>query len=184
MSGFENETYLLALHLRQYGFGLGEPEGHVHGPVEDNGGGQGGAGLLALAGGSVQGAETQVAVRLQRTHAEFLGQCQGLLVAGCSLCEIRGIGVGIDDTKLVQRQCLIPMFLVLPGQRESLTGVLAGLSVPSRQTTDLAEARDPGDIPCKPACADTFADRLLQQRASLNEASLERRSIPQVCRNR
>src|SRR5207245_10301598 len=27
--GSESETYLLANHLRQYGFGLGEPEGHV-----------------------------------------------------------------------------------------------------------------------------------------------------------
>jgi|SoiMetStandDraft_2_1073263.scaffolds.fasta_scaffold65876_2 hypothetical protein len=29
MSGSEHETYLLALDLRQCGFGLGEPEGHV-----------------------------------------------------------------------------------------------------------------------------------------------------------
>ena len=48
--GSENETYLLALHLRQCGFGLGQPEGHVHGPVEVDGGGQGGAGLLSTAG--------------------------------------------------------------------------------------------------------------------------------------
>ena len=50
LSGSENETYLLALHLRQGGFGLGQPEGHVHGTVEVDGGGQGGAGRRSTDG--------------------------------------------------------------------------------------------------------------------------------------
>ena len=41
---------LLSLHLRQRRFGLGQPEGHVHGAVQLDGGGQRGAGLLRLAG--------------------------------------------------------------------------------------------------------------------------------------
>ena len=52
--GSENETYLLALHLRQCGFGLGQPEGHVHGTAEVDGGGQGSASLLSTAGLVVQ----------------------------------------------------------------------------------------------------------------------------------
>jgi hypothetical protein len=52
--GSENETYLLALHLRQYGFGLRQPEGHVHDPVEVDGGGQGGTSLRSTAGLVVQ----------------------------------------------------------------------------------------------------------------------------------
>src|SRR5262249_25525077 len=44
---------LRSLHLRQCGFGLGQPEGHVHGAVEVDGGGQGGAGLLPMASRSV-----------------------------------------------------------------------------------------------------------------------------------
>ena len=48
--GSENETSLLALHLCQCGFDLGEPEGHVHGTVEVDGGAQGSAGRRSSAG--------------------------------------------------------------------------------------------------------------------------------------
>jgi hypothetical protein len=50
LSGSENETYLLALYLRQSGFGLGEPAGHVHGAVQVDSGGQGGTGRLSTDG--------------------------------------------------------------------------------------------------------------------------------------
>src|SRR5262249_25071571 len=60
--------------------GLGEPECHVHGAVQVNGSGEFGMGLLPLARLRVEGAETQVAVRLQWAHAEFLGQNEGLTV--------------------------------------------------------------------------------------------------------
>jgi hypothetical protein len=73
MSGSENETYLLALRLRQCGFCLGEPEGHVHGTVEVDGGGQGGAGLRRTTGLMVQPAQPVVAVGLHRAHAQLLG---------------------------------------------------------------------------------------------------------------
>jgi hypothetical protein len=41
---------IASCHLRQRRFGLGQPEGHVHGAVEVDGGSQGGAGLLTSAG--------------------------------------------------------------------------------------------------------------------------------------
>src|SRR5262245_34472117 len=63
-----------SLHLRQCGLSLGQPEGHVHGTVQGDGGGQLGTGLLPLAGGGVQGTEAEVTVGLQWTHAEFFGQ--------------------------------------------------------------------------------------------------------------
>lgn len=60
--------------------------------------------------------------------------------------------------------------------------VLTGLLVESRQTTDLTEPHDPiGTLPR--ACADTFADRLLQQHPPLREASLQRKGIAQVPRD-
>ena len=62
---------------------------------------QRGAGLLPLAGRGVQRAKAQVAVGLERAHAEFLGQGQGLLVVGFGLCGIGRIGVGLDNAKLV-----------------------------------------------------------------------------------
>ena len=148
IDAWQHSTYtalpsLLPLHLRQRGFGLGQPEGHVHGAVEVDGGGQGGAGLLPTAGLAVQPAQPVVAVGHERAHAEFLGQGQGLLVVGFGLRGIGGVGVGMDDAKLVQRERLVPAFLLLPGQVERLAGVLPGLLAASRQTTDLAEPCDP-----------------------------------------
>jgi hypothetical protein len=50
----------------------------------------------------------------ERAHAQLLGQGQGLLIVGCGLLGIGGIGVGIDNAKLVQRERLVPAFLELP----------------------------------------------------------------------
>jgi hypothetical protein len=91
--------------------------------------------------------------------------------------------VGLDNAKLVQRARLVPAFLLLPGQVECLVHMQPGLLAASRQTTDLAEPCDPGGKTYQPARADTFADRLLQQRAPLHEAPLERRGIAQTHRD-
>ena len=99
--------------------------------------------MLLPAYPGIQRAQPVVAVGLERAHAEFLGQGQGLLVVGFGLCGIGGIGVGMDNAKLVQREGLVPALLLLPGQVERLVGVLPGLLAASRQTTDLAES-------CKP----------------------------------
>ena len=61
---------------------LGQPEGHLHGAVQRNGGGQSGAGLLSPTYGGIQGAEAEMAVGLQWAHAEFLGQGEGFPVVG------------------------------------------------------------------------------------------------------
>ena len=68
----------LSLYLRQHRFRCGEPEGHVHGTVHLDGGRERGAGQGSTACLAVQRAETVVTVRLQRAHAEFLGQGEGL----------------------------------------------------------------------------------------------------------
>ena len=84
-----------------------------------------------------------MAVGHERAHAEFLSQGEGLPVVGFCLLGIGGIGVGMDGAKLVQRERLVPAFLLLPGQVERLARVLPGLLVVARQTTDLAEPCDP-----------------------------------------
>ncbi len=58
--------------------------------------------------------------------------------------------------------------------------MLPGLLAASRQTTDLAEPGDPVGQTLHRVRADAFADRLLQQRAPLREAPLERRGIAQL----
>jgi hypothetical protein len=120
-----------------------------------------------------------MAVGHERTHAEFLGQDEGLLVVGFSLHDIGRIGVGMDNAKLVQRERLIAAVLLLPGQVERLARVLQGLCTVSLQTTALAES-GPADRTTR-ICADTFADRLLQQRAPFRVAPLERIGIAQAC---
>jgi hypothetical protein len=96
----------------------------------------------------VQPAQPEVAVGHERAHAEFFGQGQGLLVVGFGLRDIGRVGVGMDDAKLVQRERLVPAFLLLPGQVERLARVLPGLLAASRQTTDLAEPCDPVGMIC------------------------------------
>src|SRR5262245_2367127 len=71
-----------SLHLCQGYFCGGEPEGHVHGTVHLDGGGERGAGQCSTACLAVQRAETVVTVRLQLAHAEFLSQGEGVLVVG------------------------------------------------------------------------------------------------------
>ena len=137
-----------------------------------------------LTGRGIQRAEAAVAVGLEGAHTEFVGQGQGLLVGGFGLRDIGGIGVSMDNAQLVQRERLVPAFLVLPGQVERLARVLPGLLAVSRQTTDLAEPCDLVGQTSQPARADTFADRLLQQCAPLREAPLERIGRAQARRNR
>jgi hypothetical protein len=76
---------------------------------------------------------------LERAHAQGLGQRQGLLIGGFGLCDRGGIGVGLDDTKLVQRARLVPACLLLSGQVERLACVLPSLLAATRQITDPAE---------------------------------------------
>ena len=134
---------------------LREPERHIHGPVEFNGGGQLGAGLLRPAGLRIQRPSPWWQWASSGPHAECLGQGQGLLVVGFGLRGIGGVGVGMDGAQLVQRMRLVAAFLVLPGQVERLVGVLPGLLAASRQTTDLAEPCDPRgpDVAARP-CGD------------------------------
>jgi hypothetical protein len=86
-------------HLRQRGFGLGEPQGHVHGTVQVDRGGQFRSGLLTLVYPSVEEAEPQVAMRLERAHAKFLSQGQGLVVVGFGLPDLRGLSMCGDVTE-------------------------------------------------------------------------------------
>ena len=55
---------------------------------------------------------------------------------GFGLCDSGGGGVGLDNTKLVQRERLVPTFLVLQGQVERLARVLPGLLAASRQLAE------------------------------------------------
>ena len=87
---------------------------------------------------------------------------------------IGGIGVGMDDAKLVQCERLVPARLLPPGQVDRLACMLPGLLAAPRQTPDLAEPCDSIGITLQRARVDIFTDRLLQQRTPLRETPLER----------
>jgi hypothetical protein len=163
-------TLLLPLHLRQGGLCLGQPEGHLHTSVHFDSRRQYSTGLLSPVDLGIECAEAQVTVRLERAHAEFLSQDESLLVVGFGLRDIRGICVGMDGAKLVERVRLVPTFLELPGHVKRLAGALPGLLAVARQTTDLAELCDPEGLMLPSACANIFADGFLQQRAPLRKA--------------
>ena len=82
--------------LCQCGFRLREPEMSFpwHGTAQWHG--QLSARLLPLACLGVQRAEAEVAVRLERTHAEFLGQGEGLAVVGFSGFDLWRLPARVD----------------------------------------------------------------------------------------
>jgi hypothetical protein len=123
-------------------------------------------------------------VGLERAHPECLGQGEGLLVVGFSPHDVGGISVGLNGAQLVQGVRLVAAFLEPPGQVERLARVPPGLIVAPRQATDLAEPCEPQGMMLQRARADTFVDCLLDKRAPLREAALERRGIAQGCRDR
>jgi len=59
-----------------------------------------------------------MAVRLERAHAEFLGQGQGLAVAGFGLLTLWGIAMCGNVAEEVQGIRLVAAFLVLVGERQ------------------------------------------------------------------
>src|SRR5262249_14937324 len=148
-----------------------------HDPVQVDGSRQRSTSLLPLTGHGIQRAETPMAVNYERAHAEFFGQCQGLLIVGFGQRDIGGIGMGIDGAKLVQYDRFVSVCLLLSGEVERLAGVLPGLLAAPLQETNLAEPDDPESKSEQPARVETFADRLLQQCAPRREAPLECRNI-------
>ena len=116
LPGGHDRLPLLPLHLRQRRFGLGQPEGHVHGAVQRNGGGQLGSGLLRASRLSIQGAKAKVAVRQEGAHPQFLGQGEGLLVVGLGQRALRGLAMSRNVAEEAEGIRLVAMFLVRTGE--------------------------------------------------------------------
>ena len=114
-------------HLRQCRFGLRQPEGHLHSTVESNRSGQGGAGLLPLAGGGVQGPKAQVTVGLQGTHAEALSQGEGVLVVRGGVHHVWSSTAGGNLAEEPQRPRLLAPHFAMAGVRKRTLGQPVGL---------------------------------------------------------
>ncbi len=112
----------LLLHMRQRRCRCGEPEGHVHGTVQLDGGGERGAGQCSTACPAVQRAETAVTVRLQRAHAEFPGQGEGVLIVGLGRLDLRRLAPCCDVAEKAQGIRLVTTFLAFTGERQRTLG--------------------------------------------------------------
>src|SRR5262244_1246102 len=71
-----------SLYMCQRRLHLGQPEGHGHGARQCYGRSECRTGLLPLAELRIQSAQAPVAVGLERTHTECLGQGESLLIVG------------------------------------------------------------------------------------------------------
>ena len=59
-----------------------------------------------------------MAVGLERAHAEFLGQGEGLLVVGFGRLDLRGLALRRNVAEEAQGIRLVAPFLVLTGERQ------------------------------------------------------------------
>ena len=79
--------------------------------------------LLPLACRSIQCPQTAVAVGLERTHAEVVGQGQGLLVGGLGRRTVRGLPMRCNVTEEAQGIRLVTALLVRIGERALAEGL-------------------------------------------------------------
>lgn len=86
--------------------------------------------LLSLPNLGIPCAETQVAVRLQRTHAEFFGQGKGLTVVGVGLFDLWGITLCRDLAKETQGPRLVAALLMLAAGLSSMPRLVQGVPEP------------------------------------------------------
>jgi hypothetical protein len=110
------------LHLRQGGFRRREPERHLHGAIQLDGSGQFHARLVVPSGLPIELSEAQMTVSLERAHAEFLGQGEGLAVVVFSRLDLRGITPRRDLAEEAQGIRLVTPFLSLTGIRQHTLG--------------------------------------------------------------
>src|SRR5262245_3020470 len=108
--------------MSQGSLGPGKPERHLHCTIQLGSRGEGSPGLRSAAQPTRDGTETEVTVGLERTHAEFLGQGEGLAVVDLSRRKLRGITMRSDVAQEPQGIGLIASLLMDSGVFEGTTG--------------------------------------------------------------
>jgi hypothetical protein len=99
-------------------------------------------------------------VGLERAHAQFLGQSQGLLVGGYGLLNIRRHASRRNVAEEMQSICLVATFLVCMGMRQRLLGkdlrlfqaARQHLRFPQEETTALLGSTLSIVVTCAPTC--------------------------------
>src|SRR5262249_26903539 len=165
---------LILFYLRQRRLGLGQPEGHLHGAVHMDSRRQRHARLLKPLYLVVQRAETAVAVGPEWTHAQFLGQGEGLLVVGFSLCNLWGLTLCRDLAEEPQGVGFMAPFLMRPRELQGPLRLGIRLIQAAGQQIRLAQPDYPERMVEHEMHRDGLLDHLLQQRQGLGDPSGER----------
>ena len=113
---------LAPVQLGQRRRGVGEPKGHRHRPILLDGGGQVGASLGAASDHGIKPAEAKVAMGLERAHAQFLGQGEGLTEVGFGFFDMRGFATCGTLAEEAQGIGLVAPFLALTGECQRALG--------------------------------------------------------------
>ena len=95
--------------------------------------------LLSLAGSGIKGAKTQVAMRLERAHAELFCQRQGLAVGGFGLVDVQGLAVPGNIAEETAGMRLVTASWVGAGEFEEALGKCARLVHAADEEQGLAQ---------------------------------------------
>jgi hypothetical protein len=94
--------------------------------------------------------------------------------------DVGGIGISMDSPQPAERLPLVPARLLLPSELERLVRLLPGLLPASSQQTHVAEPCHMEGLRLQRAGVETFLERLLQERAPVDEVARERVGIAQA----
>jgi len=119
---------------------------------------------------AVQRAETVVTVRLQRVHAEFLGQGEGLLIVGLGLLDIRRLAPCCDVAEQTQGIRLIATFLALTGECQRTLGEGVRLLQAAGEHVHLPQVDATARLIAHSFRCDCLLQRLCEQRYGIGDA--------------
>jgi hypothetical protein len=131
------------VQLCQRGLCRMQPEGHAHGAVQLDSGGQFRVGLFYLPYPPIQGAEVVVAVGLERAHAQLIGQGQGLPVVGFGLFGVRQLAMHRDVAEEPQGVGFVAPFFMGPGELKGALRLGASFVQPAGEQIRLAQPDHP-----------------------------------------
>jgi len=124
-------------------FGVAQPEGHAHG-AEEVARGRDRRRSLTVAPSLIQAAEAEVAVRLERSHAELLCEGEGLPVALLGPVEGRRLALHRDRREQPDDMRLVPALAVLLRSRAcaAIVNALSGRPLLTCASASRAKRRD------------------------------------------
>jgi hypothetical protein len=127
--------------------------------------------LLQLAAPGVEGAEPQVAMRLQRAHAQVLGQGESLAVVASSLVDVQGLALHSNFAEEAMRMCLVAAPYLGTGELEKAASKRARFVHAADEEQGFAQLGEHKRLEDHAAPGGHTLQRLVQEREGLHYAS-------------